>query len=148
MRVVVYVAAMPVPARYRNKFPVVRHDVDRLTVSVIELPWKRIYVAAVHGYVVPLSVIELPENQINIAAVQGYVVPLSVIESPLNKINVAAVHALVLPVTMLVPRFELSHIVVTFCGMYFTLKLFSFGAFVASTMHSVPACPHFVKAQP
>ena len=139
---------MPVPARYRNKFPVVRHDVDRLTVSVIELPWKRIYVAAVHGYVVPLSVIELPENQINIAAVQGYVVPLSVIESPLNKINVAAVHALVLPVTMLVPRFECICMLVTFAGMYFVFSPFSLGALVASTTNSVPDCPHFVRAQP
>ena len=60
MRVVVYVTAMPVPDRYRYRFPVGRHDVDRLTVSVIELPEKIIDVADVHGYVVPPIVIELP----------------------------------------------------------------------------------------
>ena len=60
MRVVVYVTAMPVPDRYRYRFPVVRHDVDKLAVSVIELPEKVINVAEVHGYVVPLNVIELP----------------------------------------------------------------------------------------
>jgi hypothetical protein len=51
---------MPVPDRYRYRFPVGRHDVDRLTVSVIELPEKIIDVADVHGYVVPPIVIELP----------------------------------------------------------------------------------------
>ena len=91
MRVVVYVTAMPVPDRYRNKFPVVRHDVDRLAVSVIEVPLNLIIVAAVHGYVVPLSAIELPSKRIHVADVQGYVVPLSVIELPLNQIHVAAV---------------------------------------------------------
>ena len=49
MRVVVYVTAIPVPTRYRYRFPVVRHDVDRLAVSVIELQEKRITVADVHG---------------------------------------------------------------------------------------------------
>ena len=73
---------MLVPDRYRYRFPVVRHDVDRLAVSVIELPEKRIYVAEAHGYVVPLSVIELPKKTICVAEVQGYVVPLSVIELP------------------------------------------------------------------
>ena len=53
MRVVVYVTAMPVPDRYRYRFPVVRHDVDRLAVSVIELPEKLIDIAEAHGYVVP-----------------------------------------------------------------------------------------------
>ena len=62
VRVVVYVTAMPVPDRYRPRFPVVRHDVDRLALSVIELPEKPIYHAEVHGYVVPLNVIEFPLN--------------------------------------------------------------------------------------
>ena len=62
---------MPVPDRYRDRFPVVRHDVDRLAVSVIELPENRIDVAEVHGYVVPLSVIELPWKTIYVAEAHG-----------------------------------------------------------------------------
>ena len=49
MRVVGYVTEMPVPDRARYRFPVVRHDVDRLTVSVIELPEKIIDAAEVQG---------------------------------------------------------------------------------------------------
>jgi hypothetical protein len=51
---------MPVPARDRYRFPVVRHDLDRSALSVIESPVKIIYIAEAQGYVVPLSVIELP----------------------------------------------------------------------------------------
>jgi hypothetical protein len=40
---------MPPPDRYTFRFPVVRHDVDRLAVSVIELPDKTIYIAEVQG---------------------------------------------------------------------------------------------------
>ena len=71
MRVVVYVTAMPVPDRYRSKFPVVRHDVDRFALIVIEPPLSQIIVAAVQAYVVPPIVIEPPLNQITVAAAQG-----------------------------------------------------------------------------
>ena len=101
MRVVVYVTAMPVPDRYRYRFPVVRHDVDRLAVSVIELPLKIIFVAEVQGYVVPLSVIELPEKIIYTAEAHGYVVPLSVIKFPSNLIYVAAVQGYVVPLSVI-----------------------------------------------
>ena len=101
MRVVVYVTAMPVPDRYRYRLPVVRHDVDRFALIVIELPLNRICVAAVHGYVVPLSVIELPLNQIPVAEVHGYVVPLSVIELPAKVIDVAEVHGYVVPLSVI-----------------------------------------------
>lgn len=170
MRVVGYVTAMPVPDRYRNRIPVVRHDVDRLAVSVIELPMKTIYVAeahgyvvplsviellekiiiiaAVHGYVVPLSVIELPLKTIYVASVHGYVIPLSVIELPSKKINVAEVHGYVVPATTPACRLVYISMVVTFAGMYFVFSPFSLGALVASTTNSVPYCPHFVKAHP
>jgi hypothetical protein len=148
MRVVGYATAMPVPDRYRSRFPVVRHDVDRLAVSVIELPENRIAAAEDHGYVVPLSVIELPENRIAVAEDHGYVVPLSVIELPENRIAVAEDHGYVVPATT--PAFRLVYIrmVVTFAGMYFVFSPFSLGALVASTTNSVPVCPHFVRAQP
>jgi hypothetical protein len=100
MRVVGYVTAMPAP-RYRCRFPVVRHDVDRLAVSVIELPENRIVAAEDHGYVVPLSVIELPEKNIDVAATHGYVVPLSVIELPLNQICIAEDHGYVVPLSVI-----------------------------------------------
>ena len=93
---------MPVPARYRYRFPVVRHDVDRLALSVIELPPQNvIYVAEVQGYVVPLSVIKLPLKTICVAEVQGYVVPLSVIELLEKRITIAEVQGYVVPLSVI-----------------------------------------------